>query len=119
MFARTALIFTLIANLLFVTQARPILLPAEMKQGGACAGMRCARGCCTNMVCCKIMEESETPQTPAPAPQNTYVQLATIGLRAQTILLIPSSPREAFVILDEASTGHTLSPLAMSCIRLI
>ena len=119
MFAKTSLILTLIVSLLFVTQAQPVVVPAEMKQGGPCAGMACARGCCANMVCCKTVEQQKAPQTPTPAPQYTHVQLATIGLRAYTLLFIPPAPRRPFVILDEASTAHTLSPLAVSCIQLI
>ena len=119
MSAKTSLILTLLVSLLFVTQAQPVALPVEMKQGGTCAGMDCARGCCTNMVCCKVMEQQKAPQTPTPFRQYTHVQLATIGLRAYTLLFIPPAPRRPFVILDEASTAHTLSPLAVSCIRLI
>ena len=119
MLAKTSLILTLIASLLFVTLAQPIVLPVEMKQGGACAGMQCARGCCTNKACCKVMEQKNAPQTPAPAPQSTHVQLATIGLRTCTILFTPRAPRRPLVILDDASVPHTLSPLAVSCIRLI
>ena len=119
MFAKTSLIVTLIVSLLFVTQARPVTLPAEMKEGGRCAGMQCARSCCANLMCCKAMEQLQSPQTPSPAPQSTHVQLGTIGLRAYTILFTPPVPRRPFVILDEARTAHTLPPLAVSCIRLI
>jgi hypothetical protein len=117
--AKTSLILTLLVSLLFITQAQPGALPVEMKQGGGCAGMQCARGCCTNMACCKVMEQQKSPQPPAPAPQHADVQLATIGLRAYTLLFTPPTPRRPFVILDEASTAHTLSPLAANCIRLI
>jgi hypothetical protein len=119
MFAKTSLILTLLVSLLFVTQAQPMTLPVEMKQGGTCAGMECASGCCTNIACCKVMEQQKAPKTPTPAPQYTHVQLATIGLRSYTLLFNPPAPRRPFVILDEASTAHTLSPLAVSCIQLI
>lgn len=119
MFAKTPLILTLIVSLLFVTQAQPVAIPVEMKKGGSCAGMDCARGCCANIACCKIVEQQKAPQTPTPAPQYTHVQLATIGLRAYTLLFVPPVPRRPLVILDEASTAHTLSPLAVSCIQLI
>ena len=107
MFAKTALILTLIVSLLFVTQAQPAVLPVEMKQGGMCAGMECESGCCANMACCRMMEQQKAPQTPVPAPHCTHVQLATIGLRTYTLLVIPPAPRLPFVILDEASTAHT------------
>jgi hypothetical protein len=119
MLAKTSLILTLIVSLLFVPQARPLALPVEMKQGGMCAGMDCARGCCTNRACCEMVEQQKAPPTPAPAPQSTPVQLVTIGPRADTLFLIPPTPRRPLVILDEASTPHTLTPLAVSCIRLI
>ncbi len=119
MSAKTSLILALIVSLLFVTQARPMVLPVEMRQGGACAQMQCAPRCCTNMACCKVMEQQKVPQTPAPAPQHDDVQFASIGLRAYTLLFMPPAPRRPFVILDEASTAHSLSPLAVSCIRLI
>ena len=119
MLAKTSLILTLIVSLLFVTQAQSVVLPVEMKQGGMCAGMDCASGCCANMECCKMMEQQKAPKPPVPAPQSTHVQLATLGLRAYTILFPPPAPRHPFVILDEAGTAHTLSPLAVSCIRLL
>ena len=117
MLAKTSLILTLIVSLLFVTQAQPLVLPVEMKQGGMCAGMDCASGYCANMACCKATEQ-RVP-TPAPAPQRSDVQLATLGLRAYTILFTPPAPRRPFVIPNEARTAHTLSPLAVSCIRLL
>lgn len=117
--ARLFIVFALMLSLLFGAQARPMLLPAEMKPGGACAGMPCERGCCADMACCDAMARQKAPQTPVPAPPNTHVPLATIGLRAYTLLFIPPAPRCPFVILDEASTAHTLSPRAMSGIRLI
>ena len=117
--ARLSIVFALIVSLLFGAQARPVMLPAEMKQGGMCAGMPCERGCCANMACCQAMEQQKAPQTPVTAPQHNEVPLATIGLRAYTLLFIPPAPRRPFVIPDEAGTAHTLSPLAVSCIRLI
>ena len=119
MLARLSIVITLIVSLLFVTHARPVMLPVEMKQGGTCAGMECARGCCANGACCDMMEQQKAPQTPAPAPQQNEVPLATNDLRAYTLLVTPPAPRCPFVIPDEASTAHTLSPRAVSCIFLI
>jgi len=119
MLAKFSLILTLIVSLLVVTQAQPVALPIEMKRDGICAGMQCARGCCANAVCCTVAEQKQAPQTPAPAPDHSPIQLATLGLRACTILVVPPAPRRRFVILDEASTAHTLPPLAVSCIQLI
>ncbi len=119
MLAKTSLILTLLVSLLFVTQAQPLAMPVEMKQGGSCAAMECARGCCANIVCCKVTEQQNAPQPPTPAPDHANIQLATIGLRAYTLLFTPPAPRRPFVILDEEGTVPTLSPLAVSCIRLI
>jgi hypothetical protein len=121
MLAKTSLILTLVVSLLFVTQTQPAATPSEMKPGGACAGMECVRGCCEKVVCCNMMEQQKVPPTPAPASQQQHVdvQLAAIALRAYTILPTPSARKHFFVILDEASAAHSLSPRAASCIRLI
>jgi hypothetical protein len=120
MFARTSLILTLVLSLLFVTQAQPMALPVEMKPDGMCAGMQCARGCCANSACCTLSEQKQAPLTPLPpSQQHFHVQLATIGLRAYTLLFIPPARVRPLVILDEAGIAHTLSPLAVSCIQLI
>jgi hypothetical protein len=119
MFAKTTLVLTLIVSLLFAMQAQPVTLPGEMKQGGICARMECGLGCCRNVACCNVAQQQKAPQTPAPAPQYSHVQLATIGLRVYTLLFIPPARERPLVILDEASTAHTLSPLAVSCIQLI
>jgi hypothetical protein len=119
MIAKTSLILTLIVSLLFVTKARPVVVPVEMKQGGTCAGMECVSGCCANVACCKTMEQQKAPMPPVAAPQSEHVQLATLGLRAFTFLFTPPAPRCAFIIPGEASMAHTLSPRAVSGIRLI
>ena len=119
MFAKTPLVLTLLVSLLFATQAQRVTLPVEMKPDGVCAKMQCATGCCANKACCKVTEQQKSPQTPTSAPQYAHVQLAALELRAYTILLIPPAPRRSSVILDEASTAHTLPPLAVNCIRLI
>jgi hypothetical protein len=120
MLAKSSLILTLLVSLLFVTQAQPAVAPVEMKPGGACAGMECVRGCCMNVVCCSTTEQQKAPPPPAPASQQHLdVQLGAIALRAYTILPTPSARKLVFVILDEASTAHSLSPRAASCIRLI
>ena len=117
--ARLSIVFALMISLLFGAQAQRVMLPAEMKPGGMCAGMPCERGCCADMACCQAMEQRKAPPTPVPAPQPNEVPLATIGLRAYTLLFIPPAPRCPFVIPDEAGTAHTLSPRAVSGIRLI
>ncbi|MEP6668476.1 MAG: hypothetical protein ABJF10_04945 [Chthoniobacter sp.] len=121
MFARTPLILTLVLSLLFVTQGRTVVLPVpvEMKQGGGCAAMQCASGCCANVACCKVTEQQKAPQSPVPVSADAQVQWAAIDPHAYTILFLPPVPRRPFVVSDEASTAHTLSPRAVSCIQLI
>ena len=70
-------------------------------------------------MCCKMVEQQKAPLTPTSPPEYAHVQIETIDLRFYTFLFIPPAPRRPFVILDEASTAHTLSPLAVSCIQLI
>lgn len=120
MLARIPLILALIVSLLFVTQAQPMAMPVEMKQGGMCAGMQCLRGCCANTTCCAVVEQKQGPETPAP-PQTQHhdVQFVAIELRAYTLLLPPPAPRCPVVIHDDTWAAHTLPPLAASCIRLI
>ena len=119
MFARTSLILALIVSLLFATQARPVAMPVEMKQGGGCAAMQCLRGCCANTTCCAAVEQEQAPQTPVPPQLQQDVQLIALELRAFTLLLPPPAPRHSVVIRDDTWTAHSLPPLAASCIRLI
>jgi hypothetical protein len=119
MLAKASLVLTLVVSLLFVTQVQPMPLSVEMKRGGVCAEMRCATGCCSNVACCKVTEQQRAPQPPTSAPRSPQAQLTAIELRPYTILFIPPAVRRPFVILDEPGTAHTLSPLAVSCIRLI
>jgi len=120
MFARTSLILALILGLLFATQARPVVMPVEMKQGGGCAAMQCARGCCANTACCSAIEQKQAPQTPAPPQQyHQDMQLVALELRAFTLVLTPPASRRPVVIHDDIWTAHSLPPLAASCIRLI
>ena len=120
MFARIPLILALIVSLLFVTQAQPMAMPVEMKQGGMCAGMQCARGCCSKTSCCSTVEQNQSSETPAsPQSQHQDVQFVALELRAFTLLLPPSAPRRPVVIRDDTWTAHSLPPLAASCIQLI
>ena len=116
--AKAFLILALFISLLFVTQAQPVVLPVEMKQGGGCAGMQCVSGCCANLACCKVMEQQKTPQPPAATPQSNPVQLATIGLRVSSFLFRPPVRRHSLIVRDEAGAAHTLPPLAVTCIWL-
>ena len=119
MSAKLSLILTLILSLLFTTQAQPVVIPVEMKQGGMCANMPCAHGCCANVVCCKIAQQQRAPQKPTTPPQDDCTPLATIGLRTYILLLPPPAPRRPVVIQDDIRAAHSLPPLAVSCIRLI
>jgi len=121
MFARASLILTLIVSLLFAAQARPVVQPVEMKQGGVCAGMQCLRGCCAQVACCAAVEKKDAPQTPIQQQhlQQQDLQLAALELRAFTLLFTPPAPRRPVVIRDDTQAAHALPQLAVSCIRLI
>src|ERR1700761_9153935 len=97
--ARISIAILLILGLLLGAQAQWMTLPVEMKTGGVCATKHCARGCCANPACCHTIEKQKTPASPAPAQHITHLQLATLGLRAWTFLLLPPAPRHPFVIL--------------------
>lgn len=116
---KAAVVVALVVSLLFTVQAQSVSIPTELKSGGSCAEMKCSSGCCANPVCCSLVEQKQAPHTPTAPPLHLDVQLATIGLRTYLFLLPPPATRRTFVILDETSTAHTLSPLAANCIRLI
>jgi len=115
MLAKTFTVLTLIVSLLFATQAQAFARPAETN----CAAMKCVRGCCPDIACCRRSGQQGAPDTPAPAPRQDEVPIAAIGLRASTLLFTPPAPRRPFVILEDARAAHTLAPLALTCIRLI
>lgn len=121
MLPRASLILTLILSLLFATQARPVVMPVEMKQGGVCAGMSCLRGCCAKVACCAAVEQKDAPQTPAQPPQQQQqdMQFVALELRAFILLFTPPAVRSPVVSRDDTQVAHTLPPLATSCIRLI
>ena len=119
MLAKISLVLTLIVSLLFVRQAQPMAVPVEMKEGGMCAGMQCVRGCCANVACCTFSEQKQAPLTPASDSQRFHVQLSAVVLRSYFVLFMPPARERPLVIPDDASTAHTLSPLAVGCIQLI
>jgi len=117
--AKVSIILTLIVSLLFVGQVQPMARPMEMKQGGACAGMQCVRGCCTNKTCCTVTENQQTPESPAPAAPRVDFQLADLGLCVRVLLFAPPATPRPLVIPDDAIVAHALPPLVVNCIRLI
>jgi hypothetical protein len=119
MFAKTSLILALIVSLLFVTQAQPVVLPVEVKQGGACAGMQCARGCCTSTACCAPQEKNAPQPAPMPASQRAGADLAAIGLFTALFLHVLPPVEAKITAAQEAAIPHKLPRLAVSCIFLI
>jgi len=119
MSARTVLILSLVLSLLAFSQARPATVPAEMKQGGACAGMACSQPCCANKVCCQMVEEQRLPQNSGVLTAQPQLPLALLGLRAAITLFTPPARQPAFISRDKTRIPYTLPPLAVNCIRLI
>src|SRR6266853_4682205 len=65
MLAKTFTVLTLIVSLLFATQAQAFARPAETN----CAAMKCVRGCCPDIACCRKTGQHGAPDAPAPAPR--------------------------------------------------
>ena len=115
--------FSILIALLLSLVAAPLAQqataqPMAVKMPG-CAMMTCVSGCCATMPCCVKSQRDQPQPVWAPAPQRTDVQFAAIGLHVFTFLYALPVPKRHFVIRDEMSAGHTLPPLAVSCIQLI
>ena len=112
MSAKTPLILTLLASLLFAMQ-----VPAMPERPLAC--VKCTMACCADKVCCTMSGQPPAPRTPAPVVPRNDAQLVAIEfLRVPFLYALPATER-AFVILDEARAGHALPPRLAGCIRLI
>ena len=119
MSARTFLILTLVASLLFGPQARSAApMPVEKKMPG-CAMMNCVTGCCAQMACCVRSAQDQHRPEQAPAPQRVNLELAVLSLRTFSLLYLFPTTERSFVIRDEPHAAHALPTLAMTCIRLI
>lgn len=116
---RILLPLALILGLLFAAPARAAVSPVEMSPGGVCEGMQCARGCCANPACCKIVEEQRASRPQPPARRAAQAQAAAIRPRFCFLFIALPAPCRPFVIRDAAGTAHALPPLTLSCIRLI
>ena len=119
MSARTFLILTLVASLLFGPQARSAApMPVEEKMPG-CTMMNCVSGCCAQMACCVRSAQDQRRPEQAPAPQRVNLELAVLSLRTFTLLYLFPPMERSFVIRDEPHAAHALPTLAVTCIRLI
>lgn len=119
MSARTFLILTLVASLLFSPQARSAApAPLEEKMPG-CAMMNCVTGCCAQMACCVRSAQDQRRPEQAPAPQRVNLELAVLSLRTFSLLYLFPPTERSFVIRDEPHAAHALPTLAVTCIRLI
>ena len=119
MSARTFLILTLVASLLFGPQVRSAApMPVEKKMPG-CAMMNCVSGCCAEMACCVRSAQDRRRPEQTPASQRVNLESAVLSLRTFSLLnLLPPTERP-FVIRDEPHAAHALPTLAVTCIRLI
>jgi hypothetical protein len=116
---KLSILVALVVSLLAAPLAqRATAQPAAVKMPG-CAMMTCVSGCCAMMPCCAKSPREQTEPVQSPAPPRTDLQFAAIGLHVFSLLYALPVPPRTFVILDEASAGHTLPPRAANCIQLI
>ena len=115
---RTSLIFTMILSLLLTAQALPAARPLVKSTPVGCVETPCVNGCCSSKACCEGSQQQQAPQSPTPLVPRPELQLAVDSqVFALLHALLPAT--RDFIILDEVSGGHSLPPLAASCIRLI
>ena len=118
MSVKLSILFALLVSLLATPLAqRAAALPIAMQMPG-CA-MTCINGCCAMMPCCAKSQRAQSQPEQAPIPRRTDGQLPAIIVRIPLLFHALPAAERTFVILDEASAGHTLPPLAMNCIQLI
>jgi len=119
MSVKLSILFALLASLLAAPLAqRAAALPVAMPMPG-CSMTTCVNGCCAMMPCCAKMREGKPQPEQAPAPPRTGSQFTAIVVHVTSLFYALTVTERTFVILDEASVGHTLPPLATNCIQLI
>ncbi len=118
MFAKAALILTLVMSLCFSTQVSALKCPAGIA-GAECAKMECSMGCCcANKACCAAMRQNRLPQ-PIQRTSAPDFQIAAMKLRDVATLYFLPPAMQSFAIRHDARAGHTPPLLAVNCIRLI
>jgi len=88
-------------------------------QGCATAVKACAGACCHDAAsCCAI--NGRTPEQPAPVHQRVGQDLATaVAVMPVSVLFTLAPPQARRAPRELFGHGHSLAPLAASCIRLI
>jgi hypothetical protein len=118
MSAKLSILFALIVSLLAAPLAQRTAALSAMPMP-RCAMATCVNGCCAMMPCCAKSQRAQSQPEQAPIPRRTDGQLPAIIVRIPLLFHALPAAERTFVILDEASAGHTLPPLAMNCIQLI
>jgi hypothetical protein len=119
MSVKLSILFALLVSLLVAPLAqRTAALPVAMQMPG-CTMTTCVNGCCAMMPCCAKSEQWQQQPEQAPAPPRGDIQLTAIVFHVVSLFYARPVTERSFVILDEASSGHTLPPLATNCIQLI
>jgi hypothetical protein len=119
MSVKLSILFALLVSLLAAPLAqRAAALPVAMRIPG-CAMTTCVDGCCANMPCCAQSQQGQPHPEQAPAPPRTDAQFTAIVFHVTSLFYALPVANRSFAILDEASAGHTLPPLATNCIQLI
>jgi hypothetical protein len=116
---KLSILFALLVSLIVAPLARRAAAQPVVMQMPGCALATCVNGCCAMMPCCAKSVEREQQPAQAPAPPRTDVQFSAIVVHVTSLFYALPVTERAFVILDEASAGHTLPPLATNCIQLI
>jgi hypothetical protein len=99
---------------------RPLQLPAAsciLSKGPNPEG--CKPRCCANKSCCALSEKNKGPAQ-HPLVDDSSVKQPVFGLTAVAVFETGAAFEVAFVSSrNQRTTGHSLPPLAASCIRLI
>ena len=119
MSVKFSIFIVLVISLLAAPLAQRVTAePAAVKMPG-CAMMNCMNGCCAMMPCCAKSHREQPQPIQAPVPPRTDAQFAAVGLHVVSLVYELPAPMHTFVILDEATVGHAMPPLAVNCIQLI
>jgi hypothetical protein len=115
---KTALILFAVVLAMLV---RPLQLPAaSCILSNAPNPEGCKPHCCANKTCCAVSKKSTTPVSPPLSKSGDVNQQPVIGFVSVPLIdsiAVAASAQRAFVSVS--ARGHSLPPLAASCIRLI
>jgi hypothetical protein len=113
----TAILVTVVLAML----ARPLQLPAaSCILLNAPSHEACKMDCCANKSCCAVSKKSSAPVSPPLVKSSDAGQqllIAFVSVPLIDSIAVAASPQPACVTIPVR--GHSLPPLAATCIRLI